>query len=476
VLRIGSSFLFHLLSARVLGPGGYGVLSHTVSGGAVVQQATDLGVGPAVGVGLARAKAGPGELEGSGRRLVWAGLGVKVVLVVSAVILFLGFPAWPTRLFGEGMAVWGTLLGVLTGVAILAEYAAIGWGQTRLLPIGSVAVFVLPVMAAVVAVLVRGTPVSAVATWAVGMVIGVAVFWTLLVVVQGKAPSGEESSRSGVRRLLKTAGYLGVVNLGAVLMNRAPVIALGALGHLSGAGIMGAGIAIVERGALLGTAVGLSAGSALSAWLSGGRHLVQARRAMRTGSEYAVWLAAILASSGPLGISVFLGSQYGDLVRLTPLLGVAVFLLSTTQMIGALLDFGGWARQRAFAALAGSGIVLLLLAGAGSSLDPVRSVVAVTAGLAGSLGVVNLLSLGREHGGRVRSLMLIAAVDLIRVLLVVMLVTLSGARFGGLGTWTNAIVVMPVCLAVVAATGWRRDWVTWPGPVNRLIERIASLR
>lgn len=457
LIRIGASVVFQVGAARILGPSGYGLLTHAISGAALSHQATDFGVGPSVSVGLAGARGSGRGFGTQGRRLLRLGLGVRLVLTVGLVVFVMVLPGRAGALFGTDLVVWGVVLAVAVGWAAFAEHVVVGLGWTRLLVVVSTLAFVLPTAVALVVVALGGGPGRAVAALALSTLVGLLLSAGIIAghwrrEASAEAPDdGQEASRFSFAR---TAFYLGVVTLGGVIVFRAPVVAMGSSGDAVATGLLGAGVAVVERGGVLGTALGLSAGPSLTGWLGGGRKMAQAFRVVRAGSEAAIWVAAGLLAFGPLAIRVVLGQGYLGIIELLPWLVLAVFLQANMQSLGALLDYGGWARQRAVALGLGAGTVLVALwmYDGGSAL---LGAALLPCGLAVAFLSILASALRGDEGRRVRGVLMVVAVDLGRLGLLVTVASWARGLLPSLPVVFDALAVAMLAGGLIWLTRWK---------------------
>lgn len=400
VLRMGASLLFQVGAARFLGAAGYGALSHALSGAALAQQATDLGVGPATSVGVARSRRGA-SLTGEAGVVLRRGALARTVLSLLLVATVVAMPGPGARLFGPGMVGWGTALALVAGWAAFVEFVLVGLGWTRSLVSSSLALYALPAVAALGAVLLGRGPDDTLATLTVVTLAGVVAVSAAVAATwrSGQRTPPEEESGPPFR-LLPTAGSLAAVTFGAVVILRAPVAALGSTGDAVATGLLGASVALVERGGVVGTALGLSAGPAMAGWMGEPSQVAQAVRVARTGSVALFVAAAALVLAGPAAVRLVLGPEYEGLVALLPWVAAALFLQGAMQTVGGLLDYGGWSAVRALALATGALVVLGGLGAVGRGAA--AAVHLVTLGLLVPFLVITVAAWLRSDGAPVR--------------------------------------------------------------------------
>ncbi len=464
LLRMGAALAFQAGAARFLGPSGYGLLQHALSGAALTQQATDLGAGPATSVGLARAGLGAGARTRGTAGVLRTGAVLRTGLTLALVMALLLAPHRLEPVFGSSMVGWGVILALAGGWAAFLEHVLVGVRRTRTLLVASLLLFAVPAAAGLVTVLVRPDPVAVLRSLAWATLVGVVLVATLVVSMMGQLlregrgteATEDEPAAGPPFRFSRTALSLAVVSLSAVIIVRLPVLVLANAGNAAGAGMLGAGVALVERGGVVGTAMGLSAGPALASWMHEEADLSEARSALRAGSLGGLWLGGLLLALGPAAILVVLGVEYAPLIALLPWIAVALFLQASLQTLGGLLDYGGWAGPRALALAVGAAVVAV-----GSGLvepSPLRAMQVVVAGLLSVLCVLAVVPAGAVAAARVRAVMSVVWADLALMAVLSAAVTLARAAAPAVPYWIDACVTGSLVGGVLLVRG-RGRWL-----------------
>lgn len=449
LIRMSASLAFQVGAARVLGPAGYGLLSHALSGAAVGQQAIDVGTSAATGVEVARGRSlGSWEVV---RRAVRRGAMAKAVLALAFLGIVVFFPRSGEWLLGARMVHWGVLLCVAAGMVGLLEYVAVGMGLVTRLHLIAVFGYALPAGTALAAVWMVGSPEAGVAGLAVATGLGaLGLGWVLvreLPRAYGMLGAVEEGATVSFGL---SALQLGLVAFGGAFVFRAPIIALGAGGDAVATGILGAGVAIMERAALVGTALGLAAGPELSGWVSGGPQAPRALEVVRTSARVAFWTTVSVAVVGPLAVVLLFGERFVLVGTLFPLLMPALYLQANMQTLGGLLDFGGWARERAIAWSAAATFVALGVVLARGTLGAHGGAALVGLGLVIVYATILLQSFGHPGGALIRGALWIVGADGLRLGTVLLPVWVLRAARPDLDPWIDVALTLGVALVAAA--------------------------